>query len=202
MWVSMLRCPRCGQQAARRSRRAGFRDHLLGAFQFYPFRCQLCTTRFRAFQARRHPSQGGDRREYDRLLVKVPVTLATDATRREGVTIDLSLAGCSLRTDAPFAVNTTVQLRLQLGQAGDVEVQAAVVRTAGEDGLGLQFVRIAAPDRERLSRYLGRFLRPTGTPRRRPGRPRPELVVAAAVGLAVIFVVFVLMQRLGGPPLR
>ena len=197
----MLRCPRCGQEAARRSRRAGFRDHLLGAVHFYPFRCQLCTARFRRFQARHHTTRASDRREYDRLLVKIPVTLAAGAVRGEGQTIDLSAAGCSLRTNAPFTVDTTVQLWLQLGQAGVVEVQAAVVRTAGEDGLGLHFVRIAGPERERLNRYLARFLRPTGTPRRRPGRPRPELVVAAAVGLAVIFVVFVLMQRLGAPHL-
>lgn len=202
MWVSMVRCPRCGQQAARRSRRAGVWDRLLGAFHVYPFRCQLCTTRFRLFQAHHYPARGSDRREYDRLLVKIPVTLAAGAVRGDGETIDLSLAGCSLHTETMFAVDTTVQLRLRLGQAGDVEVQAAIVRTAGEDGLGLVFIRIAPPDRERLSRYLGRFLRPTGTPPRRPGRPRPELVVAAAVGLAVIFIVFVLMGRLGGPPVR
>jgi hypothetical protein len=35
-----------------RSRRSGVRDHLLGLAHVYPFRCQLCTTRFRAFQAR------------------------------------------------------------------------------------------------------------------------------------------------------
>jgi len=196
----MLRCPRCGQQAARRSRRAGFRDHLLGAVHLYPFRCQLCTARFRVFQARQ--PHFTDRREYDRLLVKIPVTLAAGAVTGAGETIDLALSGCSLRTAAAFDIGTTVRLRLKLGQAGDVEVQAAVVRTAGADGLGLVFVRIAPPDHERLSHYLGRFLRPTGTPPRRAGRPRPELVVAAAVGIGVILVVFLLMARLGGPPVR
>ena len=198
----MVRCPRCRQEAARRSRRVGVGEHLLSVLRLYPFRCQLCTTRFRAFQARHHGQAASDRREYDRLLVKIPVTVSAGATRGEGHTIDLSLAGCSLRTEATFPVNSTVQLRLQLGQAGDVEVQAAVVRTAGEDGLGLHFVRIATPDRERLSRYLGRFLRPTGTSTRRTGRPRPELVVAAAVGIAVILIVLMLVGKLGGPPIR
>jgi len=180
----------------------GVWDHLLGVLHLYPFRCQLCTTRFRAFQGGHYSQHGNERREYDRLLVKVPAIVSAGATRGEGHTIDLSLAGCSLRTEAAFAVNSTVQLRLQLGQAGDVEVQAAVVRTAGEDGLGLHFVRIAPPDRERLSRYLGRFLRPTGTSTRRTGRPRPELVLAAIVGIAVILVVLMLMGKLGGPPVR
>jgi len=198
----MLRCPRCGKQAARRSRRAGVVDHVLSVLHLYPFRCQLCTTRFRAFQGRHHSHHGNDRREYDRLLVKIPVTLSGGGVQGEGETIDLSLAGCSLHTEAVFAVDSTVQLRLALGQAGVVEVQAAIVRTAGEGGLGLQFVRIAPPDRERLSGYLARFLRPTGTARRGTGRPRPELVVAAAVGLGVILVVLFLMGRLGAPSIR
>jgi hypothetical protein len=202
MWVSMARCPRCHQEAARRSRRSGVRDHLLGLAHFYPFRCQLCTTRFRAFQAR-HPRQlRNDRREYDRLLVKIPVTISAGATRGEGHTVDLSLAGCSLRTDTTFAADSTVRLRLQLGQGGDVEVQAAVVRTAGEGGLGLRFVSVAMPDRERLSRYLARFLRPSGSARRRAGRPRPQLVLAMLVGLAVIAAVLMMMGKLGGPPIR
>jgi hypothetical protein len=202
MWVSMARCPRCHQEAARRSRRSGVRDHLLGLAHFYPFRCQLCTTRFRAFQARQPRPLGNDRREYDRLLVKIPVTISAGATRGEGHTVDLSLAGCSLRTSATFAVGSIVQLRLQLGQAGDVEVQAAAVRTAGDDGLGLGFISIAVPDRERLSRYLGRFLRPSGSARRRVGGPRPQLVLAMLVGLAVIAAVLMMMGKLGGPPIR
>jgi len=202
MWVSMARCPRCHQESARRSRRSGVQDHLLALARFYPFRCQLCTTRFRAFQVR-HPRQvGNDRREYDRLLVKIPATVSAGAARGEGHTIDLSLAGCSLRTNVTFPVGSIVQLRLQLGQAGDVEVQAAVVRTAGDDGLGLGFVSIAVPDRERLSRYLGRFLRPSGTARRRAGPPRPQLVLAMLVGLAVILAVLIMMGKLGGPPIR
>jgi PilZ domain len=201
--VTMLRCPRCGQQAARRSRRASAWDHVLSVFHLYPFRCQLCTTRFRAFQTRHYSQRGADRREFDRLIVQVPVSLTSAAGAAEGSTVDLSLTGCSVRTEAAFAPGATVQLRLRLGEAGEVEVQSAVVRTHREGGLGLQFAQIAAVDRERLGRYLGRFLRPSGTPRRRPGRPRQELLAAAVVGAFVILVAFLLMSRLGGgPPVR
>jgi len=201
--ATMLRCPRCGQQAARRSRRAGAWDHVLSVLHLYPFRCQLCTTRFRAFQSRHYSQHGSDRRELDRLIVKVPVSLTSGAGHAEGATVDLSLTGCSVRSESTFQAGSTVQLTLHLGQAGDVEVQSAVVRSQREGGLGLQFDQIAAADRERLAGYLGRFLRPSGTPRRRPGRPRPELVVAAVVGAGVILVVFLLLSRLGaGPPLR
>jgi hypothetical protein len=171
-------------------------------FYVYPFRCQLCTTRFRSLQFRRYTRQAPDRREYDRLMVQVPVVVMSGTEHASGETVDLSLNGCSIRTEATFAPGATVQLRLRLGQAGDVQVQSAVVRTHRDGGLGLQFERLASADHERLHRYLSRFLLPSGIRRRRPGKPRPELVLAAAVGVGVIVVVFLLMARLGGPALR
>ena len=198
----MLRCPRCGQETARRSQRAGAWEHFVSYFYVYPFRCQLCTTRFRAFHFSGYGRHTPDRREYDRLLVRVPLTLFGGGEQADGVTTDLSLNGCSIRTEATFAPGSTVRVRLQLGQAGEVEVHSAVVSAHRDSGMGLQFVRIATPDRDRLSRYLGRFLRPTGTSRRHGGRPRPELVLAAAVGIAVILAVLLWMGRLGGPPVQ
>ena len=197
----MIRCPRCGQQAARRSRRVGATDHVLSVLHLYPFRCQLCTARFRAFQARHYSQHGTDRREYDRLIVQVPVTLSAGADHVEGQTVELSPTGCSVRVESTFAPGSTVRVRLRLGAAGDVDIQSAVVRTQREGGLGLQFERMTPADRERLGRYLGRFLRPSGTPAGHAGRPRPELVLAAAVGAGVIFVILLLMGRLGGGPL-
>ena len=198
----MLRCPRCGQQAARRSRRVGVWDHLASVLHLYPFRCQLCTTRFRAFEGRHHTEHATDRREYDRLLVRLPVVISAAGTQHDGETVDLSLSGCSLRTEGAYPPGTTVQVRLRLGQAGDVAIQAALVKSQHEGGMGLHFRTIATGERERLSRYLARFLRPSGTSRRRPGRPRPELVMAAAVGLGVILVVLFLLGRLPAPGLR
>ncbi|HET7341402.1 MAG TPA: PilZ domain-containing protein [Methylomirabilota bacterium] len=176
-------------------------DHLLSVLHLYPFRCQLCAARFRAFQAR-HYSHRGDRREYDRLLARVPVTLTSGAGHADGETVHLSLTGCSVRTDGAFPPGSSVQMRLRLGQAGDVTVESAVVRTQREGGVGLQFARMAAGDRARLSRYLDRFLRPSGTARRRPGLPRPEVLLAAAVGALVIIMVFMLLSRVGAPLLR
>ncbi|TMQ20724.1 MAG: PilZ domain-containing protein [Candidatus Rokuibacteriota bacterium] len=198
----MLRCPRCGQEAARRSPRAGVWEHVVSVLYLYPFRCQLCSTRFRSFQRRRYTRRSQDRREYDRLAVRVPVTIVSGAERAEGETADLSLTGCSVRTAATFAAGSTVQLRLRLGQSGDVSVESAVVRTQRDGGLGLQFEKITATDHDRLSRYLGRFLRPSGTSRRRSAFPRPEVVLAAAIGVIVILMMLMLIGHVGGPPLR
>ena len=194
----MLRCPRCGQLAARRSRRVGVWDHLASLLHLYPFRCQLCTARFRAFQGRHH---GTDHREYDRLQVRIPVVISAGSTQADAETVDLSLTGCSLRTETTHPPNTTVQLRLRLGHAGDVTIQAAVVRSERDGAMGVHFTRIDTRERERLSRYLEGFLRPSGTARRR-GRPRPELVMAAVVGLGIILAVLFVMGRLGTPAIR
>lgn len=198
----MLRCPRCGQQAARRSRRVGVWDHLVSVLRLYPFRCQLCTARFRAFQGRHHGQHRTDRREYDRLPVRLPVVIFAGGTQSEGETVDLSLSGCSLRTGVSYPAGTTVQLRLGLGRAGDVAIQGAQVKSEREGAMGVHFTRLDTRERERLSRYLAGFLRPSGTPSWRTGRPRPELVMAAAVGLGVIMVVLFLLGRLGAPALR
>jgi PilZ domain-containing protein len=168
----------------------------------YPFRCQLCATRFRAVQFRRYRHHTPDGREYDRLRVQVPVTLTSGTDHVAGQTVDLSLNGCSVRTDGVFAPGTSVQVRLRLGQAGDVDVESAVVRSQRDGGVGLQFARMAADERERLSRYLAGFLRPSGTARRRAGLPRPEVLVVAAVGVLIIIMVFMLLGRVGAPPLR
>src|SRR5439155_24768747 len=143
--ATMLRCPRCGQQAARRSRRAGAWDQVLSVFHLYPFRCQLCTTRFRAFQARHYSQRGTDRREFDRLMVQVPVSLTSGADHAEGATVDLSLTGCSISTEATFGPGSTVQLRLRLGVSGEGEVKSVVVRNQHDSGLGLTFDHVAAP---------------------------------------------------------
>jgi PilZ domain len=199
MWVRMLRCPRCGQQAARRSPRAGFTEYVASVLYVYPFRCQLCSTRFRRFQLRRYGRHRRERREYDRLAVRVPVALVSGTEQIDGVTVDVSLNGCSVRAASALAPGTTVQLRLRLGQTGDVNVESAVVRTQSESGLGLQFEKISVADRQRLSRYLGRFLRPTGTRRARSSLPPPEVVLAAAIGVIAIIMVFMLIGHIGAP---
>ena len=85
----MLRCPRCGQETARRSPRVGAWEHFVSVFYLYPFRCQLCTTRFRAFHLHNYNRHNPDHREYDRLIVRVPVTVIGGTEQADGVTADL-----------------------------------------------------------------------------------------------------------------
>jgi hypothetical protein len=43
--VSSLKCPKCGSQQVRRSRRRGV-ERLLSLARIYPFRCEHCCERF------------------------------------------------------------------------------------------------------------------------------------------------------------
>jgi predicted HAD superfamily Cof-like phosphohydrolase len=47
-----MSCPRCGKSFVRRSGRKGLKERLLSLVYLYPFRCQVCANRFRAFQFR------------------------------------------------------------------------------------------------------------------------------------------------------
>ena len=196
-----LHCPSCGTPYVRLTHVQGSMGRVLNRCKIFPFRCQLCAARFRTLHFPRAPHRPRDRREYDRLMVRVPVTLGGGAGQAAGQTVDLSISGCSITTDGAFAPGTSVELRLRLGRAGDVRVEAATVRSQREGGLGLQFTRIAAADRARLSGYLARFLRPSGLAPRRAG-PQPQVVLAAALGLLVIAALYMLFGLIGPSRLR
>ena len=132
--------------------------------------------------------------------MRIPVVLAGSGASADAETVDLSLTGCSLRTEAAFPAGTTLRLTLRLGQAGDIAIQGAQVKSQREGAMSVHFTRIDTRERERLSRYLSRFLRPSGRAPR-AGRPRPELVLAAAVGLGVILIVLFLLGHFGAPPI-
>ena len=75
-----MRCPRCGKSFVRRSHRQGLKERLLSLVYLYPFRCQVCANRFRAFQFRsRYVKRIVDRRQYARLSTRIPTTFAEDS---------------------------------------------------------------------------------------------------------------------------
>ncbi|HVW84506.1 MAG TPA: hypothetical protein VHB50_07485 [Bryobacteraceae bacterium] len=44
-------CPKCGENKAHRSHRAGVQDHVRRLFQMIPYRCRACQHRFYAYRA-------------------------------------------------------------------------------------------------------------------------------------------------------
>jgi len=160
------RCPRCGKNFVRRSHRQGLKERLLSLVYCYPFRCQVCAHRFRSFQfGARYVKRTVDRRQYIRLATRIPTTFAEDVkpgTQRvgEGVVTDISLGGCYLQTLVQLSRGTLVSLELQTEpHVPAIAVEAAMVRTVRPTGVGLEFLRISAPEGERFSQFIRQLLR-------------------------------------------
>lgn len=107
-----VRCPRCGMDFVRRVRREGLAEIVASVAYLYPFTCQLCAHRFRAFQWGVRPTeQPIDQRHYERVQVSFPLSFSTDTGLANGAALDLSMSGCAFKT-AP-APGDIVQLQLR-----------------------------------------------------------------------------------------
>jgi hypothetical protein len=152
-------CPNCGRDFTRRSHREGLFERLISLFYVYPFRCQLCTHRFLKLQfGQRYVKQKIDRREYERIETKFPLAFKGERADGEGITLDVSMAGCAVETDAKLPEGSLVQLELKNSPAAPVEVEAAVIRSTRQRTVGLQFLRLREEERERLRQFIRQLL--------------------------------------------
>lgn len=152
-------CPNCGKDFTRRSHREGLFERVISLFYVYPFRCQLCTHRFRTLQfGQRYVKQKVDRREYERIATKFPMTFQGDQAQGEGTTLDLSMAGCAVESEAKVPEGSLVQLELKNTGTSPLQVEAAVVRSARQKTVGLQFLRLWEEERERLRQFIRELL--------------------------------------------
>ena len=94
-----LHCPICGGSFVRVTYRDGMLERLLGRVNVFPFRCQLCTNRFRAYCAgARDNTQVFDRRQYTRLPASIEVQVL-DSNQSTNRITDISMDGCNLADD-------------------------------------------------------------------------------------------------------
>lgn len=149
-------CPQCQKDFVRRIRRQGQLEHLLSVFYLYPFRCQLCSRRFRAFKwGRRYVRQPMDRRQYQRLATNFPVSFSGEQVSGEGIATNISLGGCRLETNVQFAQEALLQLQLHVPRCEpEIRVEAAVVRSIQSEFVGVQFLRLTESEKTRLSRFV------------------------------------------------
>ena len=125
------------------------------AAQLADRRCQRCAHRFRALHwGHRYPHPGGERRDYERVVVRLRARLTAGTESAEAETTDVSITGCAVRTSAHFPPGTEVRVTLHLGPGRTVEVAEAVVRAAREDRVSLQFVHIGVEEQRRLAEYV------------------------------------------------
>jgi hypothetical protein len=154
--MANVKCPHCGRDFVRRVPRTGFAEVLLSLFYVYPFKCQLCGERFRAFQRGiRYVRVNEDRREYDRMEMKFPVTVSGENVSGEGTMLNFSMAGCSFTTSADLAIGMIVKVGLQISPtAPPTMVEAGVVRYVGSGRVGVEFLRWQESERARAQLFV------------------------------------------------
>lgn len=95
--------------------------------------------------------EAGDRREYGRRPVRLPVTLASPSGVREGRAVDLSMNGgfaCHRRIPG-IGEKLSVKVHT-LDDRPPIEVDKAVVRTVSPGRLGVEFLALRPPEAARL----------------------------------------------------
>jgi PilZ domain-containing protein len=148
-------CPGCGRHATRRCARGGVLDHLLSAVYVYPFRCQLCTRRFRALRwGLRYARLSVDRREYERVQVRIPASLTVRGERVPAEVRDISLAGCGVHTDFPLVTGDRLRLELDVQHSLPIVIESATARSGTAGRVGVSFDGIALEQRNRLHGLL------------------------------------------------
>lgn len=95
-----------------------------------------------------------ERREHQRLKIKVPIEIYTEnsASPIRGATSDLSLTGCYIETIFPFPIGTQLEIKLQL--EGTLVVVGTVVTSDPQVGNGIHFNRMLPEDIEELRAFL------------------------------------------------
>ena len=170
-----LICPKCSREFVKRVTRQGFAEKLLGVFYIYPFRCQLCGYRFRFLQwGIRYQRIEEDRREYERLSIDCPVSLRGENLYSEGNVVDISLGGCTAMIETQLTPGDLCSVGLYLSNdVLPIRVDAAVVRTARPNSLGIEFLKFRDNDRERLQLFIRGLLRGRVVPAETPNPALP-----------------------------
>jgi len=153
-------CPKCGKDFVRRTVRKGVPEHALSAIYLYPFRCQLCAHRFlRMEPGRRYNESTIDKRQYERVEAKFPVTFVGDKASGAGTVSRLSLGGCEVESPTKLMEGMIFNLRLQPpGLSPPINVETAVVRSVRPPVAGLEFLRSNPAEQFRLIQFVAGLL--------------------------------------------
>lgn len=152
-----LYCPSCGTPFVRVIHDEGAVGRVLTRFKFFPFRCQLCTTRFRVF--RNHvPAATSltDRRQYERLPVSFRANLQTDqAIRMDNRVTDISMGGCTLETTTNLPQGTVIELVIKPASDEEpIKIGTAMVCSSRPESMGIRFLEMVRDDKNRLSQVI------------------------------------------------
>lgn len=154
-------CPTCGTSKTKLAPRETVSDDLLSTLTIYPFRCQLCAERFRAYLGRRAKNP---RRSFERVAVSFPVWFRARFVSpmemgQEGVIENLSIRGCRIRCGTPLSKGLRVELEFQHSNCSfPITVDEAVVRSSFGDMVGLRFLQLQREDAQRIRQIVDLWL--------------------------------------------
>jgi PleD family two-component response regulator len=96
-----------------------------------------------------------ERRRYTRVKVTRKVSIRLGGECARGTTEDLSVNGMLAKMDRIFPVGSKVQVNLDFNtHEPPILASARVVRTVGNNAMGLELENVAAADSERLQEFL------------------------------------------------
>ena len=147
-----VHCPACGTPFVRVMSQEGTIGRLLKRVNLFSFRCQLCTNRFRAFRPGiRNASQVFDQR----LAANFPAISIVGKPLAGSTVMDLSMAGCTLRTSSPLAQGSFVELHIKpLRNQKAIKVETAMVCSVHPPSIGIKFLELNPDDKRRLSQVV------------------------------------------------
>ena len=151
-----LHCPNCGTPFVRATSSEGTVERFLSRFNMLSFRCQLCTTRFRAFYSgARQSSKDFDRRQYKRL----PASIEAQVLHEKQLPLinritDISMDGCTLMRTG-LSKGTFLEIVLKpSSEEQEIRVETAMVCSVRPESIGLRFLEMDEPDKRRLSQVV------------------------------------------------
>ncbi len=151
-----LHCPACGTPFVRVTSESGLMEKVLNQFHFFKFRCQLCTTQFRAHRSgKRLTSQEFDRRQYRRLRANIAAALMVEQPAIEGLITDVSMGGCTMiaTTALPRGTFVEVLLRSPAGMP-DIKVDAAMICSIRPQSIGVKFLEFQPDHKQRMGQLV------------------------------------------------
>ena len=95
-----------------------------------------------------------DRRKHGRVPLVMEASWEESGSRSGARTVDISVSGCFIDTQALVAVGDTLNLKLKPHDGEFISVQGEVMYQQPGLGFGLQFTRISDADRFRLDALL------------------------------------------------
>lgn len=131
-------------------------ERVLQQVNVFPFRCQLCMNKFRAFHREsRKNFQPFDRRQYKRLPTSIQAQFIADNRMQSTNRItDISMDGCTLQTTG-LPRGTFLGLVLKPDQQEEsIRVETAMVCSVHPTSVGLRFLEIPLHDQRRLSQVV------------------------------------------------